>query len=540
MATTAEQLQKWMGGEENEHLEFKEARNSFEFDNLARYCVALANEGGGRFVLGVTDKRPRRVVGTQAFVSLGRTKAGLMERLRLRVDVEELDHPDGRVLVFAVPARPAGVPLHDRGTYWMRSGESLVPMTAEMLRRVFEETGPDYSAETCAGAVLGDLDANAIGRFQEMWARRSGNKGLLTLGAEQLLTDAELLVDGNVTYAALVLLGTNTALGRYLSQAEVIFEYRASEASVAAHQRNEYREGFLLFLDDLWSTINLRNDVQQFHDGLFVRDIATFNETVVREAILNSVAHRDYRLPGSIFVRQFPRKLEVVSPGGFLPGITPETVLWRQAPRNRRIAEACARCGLVERSGQGVDRMFQESIRESKPRPSFAGTDDYQVFLTLRGEVQDPSFLRFLEQIGEQALVSFSTEDFLVLDMLHQEQLVPDFLRARLPALVNQGVVEKLGRGRGVRYILSRRFYAFLGERGAYTRTRGLDHAHNKQLLAGHIRNCAEDGCQLGELMQVLPALSRGQVQGLLKELKAEGRIHSIGRTSAARWYPSS
>lgn len=81
-----------------------------------------------------------------------------------------------------------------------------------------------------------------------------------------------------------------------------------------------------------------------------------------REAILNPVTHRDYRMAGSVFVRQFPRRLDIVSPGGFPPGITPEDLLWRQSPRNRRIAETCARCGLVERSGQGANRMFEESI----------------------------------------------------------------------------------------------------------------------------------------------------------------------------------
>ena len=76
--------------------------------------------------------------------------------------------------------------------------------------------------------------------------------------------------------------------------------------------------------------------------------------------LLNAVSHRDYRHPGSVFVRQFPRHIEIVSPGGFPPGITPENILDHQFPRNRRIAETFARCGLVERSGQGADRIVEE------------------------------------------------------------------------------------------------------------------------------------------------------------------------------------
>lgn len=153
-----------------------------------------------------------------------------------------------------------------------------------------------------------------------------------------------------------------------------------------------------------------------------MRDIPVFNEVAVREAILNAVTNRDYRPAGSVFVRQFPRKLEITSPGGLPPGVTVENILWRQAPRNRRIAEACARCGLVERSGQGANRMYEESIREGKHQPDFAGTDEYQVTLTLFGDVRNPQFLRFLEKVGAERSVSFSIQDLLVLDALQREQ----------------------------------------------------------------------------------------------------------------------
>src|SRR6059058_4809428 len=111
MIITPEQLQEWLTARESEHLEFKEAKSNFHFDKLVKYCAALANEGGGSIVLGVTDARPRKVVGSQAFSDLERTKAGLIERLRLRIEANEIVHPDGRVLVFATPARPIGTPI---------------------------------------------------------------------------------------------------------------------------------------------------------------------------------------------------------------------------------------------------------------------------------------------------------------------------------------------------------------------------------------------------------------------------------------------
>jgi ATP-dependent DNA helicase RecG len=307
---------------------------------------------------------------------------------------------------------------------------------------------------------------------------------------------------------------------------------------LAYQQRKEFREGFFLFDNELWKTINLRNEMQHYQEGLFVWDIQSFNEKVVREAILNAVSHRDYRLQGSVFVRQFPKKIEIISPGGFPPGVTPANILFRQFPRNRRIAEAFARCGLVERSGQGADRMFEECIRESKPRPDFSRTDDYQVFLTLKGEVQNPRFLMFLQKVTQEGMGPFTTQDFLVLDSVQREEPILHDLKDRFEILKNRGLVELTGHGRGAKPILSRRFYSFLGTKAIYTRKRGLDRETNKALLLQHIKNFRHEGSRLQELRQVLPNLTRDQIQKLLGQLKKEGRIHFKGKAIAARWYP--
>ena len=287
--------------------------------------------------------------------------------------------------------------------------------------------------------------------------------------------------------AALVLLGTRKALGRHLGQAEVVFEYRSSEASIPHQQRIEYRVGILGILDQLWDVINLRNEVLHYQDGFFIGDVPAFNEKVVREAILNAVAHRDYRLAGSVFVRQYPRKLQVVSPGGFPPGITSDNIYRRQLPRNRRLADACARIGWVERSGQGADRMFEESIREGKPRPDFVDTDAYQVSLTLHGEIQNPEFLRFLERVAREQGTQFGLEDLLALDLMQRNEAISEDLKPRLARLIEEGVIERVGRGRGVRYIISGKFYRLAGRHGTYTRKKGLDQDTNKALLLKHL-----------------------------------------------------
>ena len=416
----------------------------------------------------------------------------------------------------------------------MRSHDALVPMTPEKLQQIFAEAEPDFSAQICKEATIGNLDQHAIETFRKRWHRRSGNDELLNISSERLLEDAELLVDGGVTYAALILLGTRKALGIHLAQAEAIFEYRSKETSLPFQQRKEYRKGFFLYYDDLWNTINLRNDEYQYQDGLFMLTVLSFNELVIREAILNAVSHRDYRHAGSVFIKQYPTKIELVSPGGFPPGITPENILWKQHPRNRRIAEVFARCGMVERSGQGANRMFELCARESKQPPDYSGTDDYEVFLTLYGKVQDPRFLTFLEKIGRERQVSFEATDFITLDLINREEKLPQWARDRIPVLLKSGVVERIGR----KYMLSRKYYEFVDRKGVYTRKRGLDRETNKQLLLKHIRDNRDNGSRLNDLRQVLPGLSRRQVQALLAALKKQNKVWMVGKTSAAKWYP--
>lgn len=536
MSTTPEQFQRWLAESEGLRLEFKEAKQNYHFESLVEYCVALANEGGGKIILGVTDRRPRRIVGSDAFAEPGRTEAGLHQRLSHRIPLEELQLPEGRVLVVHVPGRLPGTAWQINGKYLKRAGDELTGMGDSELKAIFAEAGPDFSAESCLGATLDDLSPTALKLFRERWAQKTQDDRKLSWTDAETLTNAELLVDGKMTYAALILFGSHIATGRWLAQAELVFEYRSSDASGPAADREELRSGFLTWQDALWNRINLRNDKQSYQDGLFRMDLLTFDEVAVREALLNAVAHRDYRLGGSIFVRQYRRRLEVVSPGGLPTGITPENILDQQNPRNRRLAEALGRCGLIERSGQGMNLMFENAIRQGKPLPSFAGTSGHEVRLTLSGIVRSPAFVKFLERLGEQTLRSFSTDDFLALDALHREQPLSVQLKERLPGLVAVGAVEMVGRGRGVRYILSEALYAALGTKGTHTRKAGLDRETNKALLLKHLSKQKQAGAALAELRQVLPSIPARSVQGLLQELRDEGTAALIGQKRWARW----
>ena len=530
----ADSVLELLEAKEGEHIQFKEAKNRFDFGEAAKCCCALANNGGGKLVFGISDKRPRSVVGSEAFNQPERTRMGLIEKLKINIDFQLFHYEGKRVLVFAVKSRPIGLPVQCDGVAWIYEGDTLKPMPEDMRRNIYDETGVDFSGMICVGATDNDLDEIAIENFRAKWIEKSGNKQLTTLSQKQLLHDCGAITDEGITYAALILFGKNSAIIRFLPQAEIIFEYRSSEASGPANQREEFRTGFFACYDRIWELINLRNDKQHYQEGFFVFDIATFNERVVREAILNAVSHRNYQFGGSIFVRQFRDRLVVESPGGLPFGITLDNILDRQLPRNRRIAEILSLCGMVERSGQGMNLMFELSVQEAKPLPDFSGTDDFFVSVTLNGLILDKEMLSVIRRISEKDSELLSTEDFLTINALYHGQKLDRKMQDRLPRLTDMGIVEHIGRKK---YVLARSLYAVTGKAGIHTRRVGLDRDTNKELLLKHIRENNNIGTPFKELQQVLPGLSRNQIQVLMRELKKDGQVFCEGKTSAARWF---
>ena len=241
----AESAQELLEAKEGEHIQFKEAKRRFDFGEAAKCCCALANNGGGQLVFGISDKRPRTVVGSKAFDQPERTRIGLIEKLKINIDFRLFNYKGKRILVFDVKSRPIGLPVQYDGIAWVYEGDVLKPMPEDMRRKIYDEAGVDFSGTICAGATVEDLDETAIENFRAKWIEKRGNKQLATLSKEQLLHDCGGITDEGVTYAALILFGKNSSIIRYLPQAEIVFEYRSSEASGPANQREEFKAGFL-------------------------------------------------------------------------------------------------------------------------------------------------------------------------------------------------------------------------------------------------------------------------------------------------------
>ena len=412
--STIEQLQGL--SESEDHIEFKEAKRNYPFSGGKHtdpkdrrhggwgYIAAVATERGGRLVLGMADRVPHTVVGSNfAENKVGELVDEIYKRLGIRVQYEELYSDEGkRVLVLIVPSRPIGRLLKFEGVPLMRTGESLREMSDAEIFRILSEQEPDFSAQICEGLTMADLDKEAIKAMKSRYADKQKNVTFRNSPDEQVLTDLELLKSGKLNYAALVLLGKSEAIRRYLPQNNIVVEFRMNHSMIQYTARKEFQLPLFIAVDEVWEYINQPASNPQLHynDGPYIFDIPSFNEEVVREAILNAVCHRSMKIQSDVVIKQYPDTLTITNAGGFPSGVDANNILIiNSTPRSKLMSEILQKTGLVERSGQGVDKMFYHCILEGKALPDFSGTDPYQVSLTFKAPILDEGFVRFIRHI---------------------------------------------------------------------------------------------------------------------------------------------
>ncbi len=532
--TTQEEFKKWLLQKENTHLEFKVAKNNFDYDHqLSDYCAAIANEDGGKLILGVTDKI-REIVGTNAFLENWNTLSHkLLQKLGVRVDVEEFFYESQRILIFHIPKHFSGQPIISNKKYLMRAGESLEPMDKQTLQRIFAEVAPDYSNQIIDDSDIADIDETALTNFKKQRIEKTKNTRIETESTEKILSDAGLMRDSKCTFACLVLLGKEEKIRELAPQSEIIYEWRSHDRQTHHDFRKTWKKAYFAIYDEIWETINARNIRTPFQEGFIQREIFAFDEKVCREAVNNAVAHRDYAVTtASIFIRTSPQKISVTSPGGFLPGITPENIFEKSQWRNRTIADAMEHTKLVERSGQGIDDIFEISIRQGKGKPNFIGTDDYSVSINIPATVQDPEFVQFLEKVYNEKQELFSFDELMELDNLRKEKIVQDVKNKT--KFLDLGIIEKVGKTSGTKYILSHRYYKSEKRTGVYTRIKGTTRDYKKELILKHIER--EGRGTRRDFIDIFPDLKPKDVANLLFELKAKGKIKYEGARRSGYW----
>ena len=544
--STIEELQKL--SEREDHVEFKKAEHNYPFAGgqkndprdrrhcVLGYVVALANERGGRLVLGMADARPHEVVGSDfAENETGNLEDEIYKRLYIRVRTEELyDDKQRRVLVINVPSRPVGKALRFEGVPLMRVGESLREMDDAEYFSIISEQDPDFSSRVCEGLTINDLDTEAIENMRKLIADKQKRADANTIPLKQLLKDLLLINDdGNLKYAALLLLGKSEAINRYLPQANVVIEYRNNQSQVRYSARQEYRLPLFTAIEKIWEYIDQPacNPLLHINDLPRILDCPAFNKETIREALINAMIHRSLQMGADIFIHLYPNMVEISNPGGFPYGVNLGNILTvNSSPRCRLMAEVIEKTGLIERSGQGVDIMFTNCIKEGKPLPDYSYSDDYQVDLRFYGEIPDDAFYLFAQDIcHQQELESkLNTFDWLTLHYIWKGKADAGY-KESYPKLLEMGLITE---DSYFGYVLSARYLQFKSYVKTVAQRYDLNHIQTVYYVIrrnGH--------ASMSDFVDAFDGiLTRKQVRNLIEGLCKTPLIASHGNARATRY----
>ncbi len=374
MTTTPAQIDRWLqASSEHERLEFKEAKIQFDNRRLYEYCVALANEGGGRLLLGVSDKPPRFVVGTQAFNNPVAMAEKLFQAVGFRVDIEDVSHPAGRVLVFHIPSRPRGSAYHLEGKYLMRAGASLVPMSEDQLRRIFAEGEPDWLEEYTksgldAQEVVERLDTQAFFELLGLPYPTDRVGVLDRLKRERLVDD----VDGGYAIRRLggLLLAKRLENFPDLTRKAPRVVVYAGTSKLETRIDQVGAKGYAVGFQELVQFVMSQLPQNELVEDAIRKEVKLVPEIVVRELVANALIHQDLTIPGmSVMVEVYTNRVEISNPGE--PVVPVERFIDGYQSRNERLADLMRRMGICEEKSSGIDKVVQAAEMYQLPAPDF-------------------------------------------------------------------------------------------------------------------------------------------------------------------------
>ena len=547
---------------ENEYLEFKswQPRGQAykkQLRDIRETVVAFANAGGGLLVLGVADREKSRAEAIHGVGSLDEN------RLRLNiydgtdphilVEIEPLSEPEGQLLVIRVPA---GIPPHTTtdGVARIRVGKENKPLTGANLARLVASRGQrDLTAEVLPGVRPSDLDPDQIQLLRRTIEadpdplRPSGLDGqrrLASLSDIDLLEALGLTSGDEVTMAAMLLVGRKPMLARFAPRHEVIFSYK--RRSTRNDFRRDLRTPLLQTLEEVQHLLLANLRLATVDPRGFVQlEIPDMTWWVAREAVLNALVHRDYFLSQSIHIDLYDDRVEVISPGGFIGGITERNIL-RHTPvrRNPLLADALQGIRLVNRQGLGVDRIFEELLVLGKNLPTYQADESYvKLVLPTRTNTEFARFVYESRRNGE----TLELDDLMVLRGLvrHRSldrwsaadllQLREEGAAARLVSLRRRGFVVAQGRGRGTSYRLAPRHAELLQGDDASGEGVWMDEEYVRLRVLAIL---SERGRLTNAEIRRITGYTRTQVLRLMGVLRKEGLTEVRGQGRGAHYVP--
>lgn len=429
---------------------------------LAESLVALANSDGGLIVLGVNPNgRPMGEVWEEE-AELALREAADLCRPPVPSQFQSVELPAGRFIGIQVPRSLELHSLAD-GRVLVRRRDENRPLTGEEIRALaVARPTADFETEPVPGARPGDLDTDTLREYLEKREDRTG--GVRAASVSQLMHEIGAADrEGNPTLIGLLLFGRNPQA--FLPQSSVVFvrfpgaEPRGEDGGVGYGRRAELSGPVARIIERAWSIVFDEMRIGATVNGLEREELLEYPRNAVREALVNAVAHRDYRISGRrIEIRMYADRLEIISPGG-LPGyMTVDNLVEEHFSRNPRLVNGLFQWGYIEELGLGIDQMIEEMLQAGHPPPEFRATP-HSFTVVLSNKRDRPAAPKWTRNMNERQTraVNFVRESGSITNREYRQlcsDVSPETLRLDLADLVDRGILLKIGSKKGTYYIL--------------------------------------------------------------------------------------
>lgn len=542
---------------EGQELDFKEWNTRSKedaLDLLVEMAVCMANGGGGTVVFGVRDKvvgRAQAIVGIPPEIDINILARTVYDETdpKLTPEFENLAVPEGTGRLLLMHVRGILTPYTTTaGMGKIRVGKDCMPLTGSQRAKIHVETGEsDFTAQTVDGPPESLISPAAMEILREVARQENAPNDLLTKTDLDLLGTLEVIAGGRLTRAGVFLGGSDKAIERHLPN--YLWTHLRMVSDTDYQDRADGRQALAQALTRLEDRINADNPITTVEHGLYHFEYRAYPARALREALMNALCHIDFGLASPVLVKQFPDRLEIANPGGFIGGITPGNIL-NHAPvaRNPALVGALARLRLVNRSNLGIGRMFEAMLIEGKEPPLIEDRGGIVGVRFLRQEVSAP-FRAFIADQGKDGRI-LSVVQLLVLRYLlaHAEAdtatlaAIAQRDETALFGLLDEmarvhGDIERGGTGRGTWWRIAPHLHKQLAGPGHPERDQRIEWEAAKTRVLSVLMERARRG-ELGLTNAEVRAIThqnRQQVNRLIHELEAEG-VRLTGHARGARY----
>ena len=369
---------------ETNNIEFKEAKKSFDDDKLYKYCVAIANCGGGNLILGITDKKPRTIVGTQWPSDCVKKQSQIFNKVGFRVNIHEIHVEDKRVVLFEIPSRSKGRAYELDGAFYTRIGEELRPMTSDELSAIFNENKEVWekvhAKEHCSKEQI--LDLLDTKSFYAMSGRQipiDPYDILLDLKHEYIICPNG--ADWDITNMGAILFAKRIKDFPSVAKKAVRFIIYKNNGRLETINEIDGIKGYAAGFEGLIDYIKSKIPTNEVIKDALRSDVPIFPINSIREIVANAMIHQDFYLTGlSLKIELFSDRIEITNPG--LPRIDLHRFVDECNSRNECLAGLMRQLGVCEERGSGYDKVIAESELYQLPPPKIT-TNEFSTIVTL-------------------------------------------------------------------------------------------------------------------------------------------------------------